>query len=175
VLAVAVELFSRSGFHGTSMRDIANHVGVGPGALYNHWPSKQDMLIYLIDSWLAELYNGVLPRLEATDKPTQRLRALIEHHVTFHAAHAAEMLVCDGELPALTAQNRRVVQAKRRRYEAVLDDSVRDGVERGEFADVDIRLTALQVIGMCTHVATWFNPSGRRASTPSRRLTPVAC
>lgn len=161
VLAAAVELFSQRGFHGTSMRDIATHVGVGPGALYNHWPGKQDILFYLMDSWLAELHNGLLPKLDGIDEPADRLRAFIEHHVGFHGAHAAEMLICDSELAALTAKNRRVVQAKRRRYEEVLDEIVRDGVERGAFADADVRLTTLQIVGMCTHVATWFNPSGR--------------
>lgn len=161
VLTAAVTLFSQFGFHGTSMRDIASHVGMGPGALYNHWPGKQDILFYLMDAWLAELYNSLLPRLNRTEEPTQRLRAFVEHHVAFHGTHAAEMLICDNEYQALTAQNRRVVLTKRRRYEEVLDDIVRTGVERGEFADVDIRLTTLQIIGMCTHVATWFNPSGR--------------
>jgi AcrR family transcriptional regulator len=161
VLAAAVALFSQFGYHGTSMRDIANRVGVGPGALYNHWPGKQDLLFYLMDSWLAELYNRLLPRLDRTEEPTLRLRAFVEHHVAFHGAHAAEMLICDSELQALTDENRRVVLTKRRRYEEVLDAIVRDGVEQGAFADVDVRLTTLQVIGMCTHVATWFKPSGR--------------
>jgi AcrR family transcriptional regulator len=161
VLAAAVALFSRFGYHGTSMRDIANHVGVGPGALYNHWPGKQDILFYLMDSWLAELHNSLLPRLAQADEPAQRLRAFVEHHVAFHGAHAAEMLICDSELPALTARHHRVVLSKRRRYEEVLDAIVRDGVASGAFADVDVRLTTLQVLGMCTHVATWFNPAGR--------------
>lgn len=161
VLGAAVTLFSRFGYNGTSMRLIARHVGVGPGALYNHWPSKQDLLFYVMNSWLAELHKSLLPRLEAATGPEQRLRAFVEHHVTFHGTHAAEMLICDSEYRALTDRNRRVVLSKRRRYERLLDDIVRHGVEEAAFADVDVRLTTLQIIGMCTHVATWFRRSGR--------------
>jgi AcrR family transcriptional regulator len=161
VLDAAVALFSEFGYHGTSMRDIAKLVGVGPGALYNHWPGKQDLLFYLMDAWLTELHNTLLARLKGVQEPTERLRLLVEHHVAFHAAHTAEMLICDSELRALTDRNRRVVLDKRRRYEAVLDDVIGDGVEHGAFNAVDVRLTTMQTLGMCTHVATWFKPEGR--------------
>ncbi len=161
VLDASVALFSEFGYHGTSMRDIAKLVGVGPGALYNHWPGKQDLLFYLMDTWLTELHNTMLERLKGEQEPAERLRLFVEHHVAFHAAHAAEMLICDSELRALTDQNRRVVLDKRRRYEAVLDDVIRGGVEHGAFIAVDVRLTTMQTLGMCTHVATWFKPQGR--------------
>ena len=41
ILEVALELFSRHGFAGTSIRQIAKKVGIRESAIYNHFPSKE--------------------------------------------------------------------------------------------------------------------------------------
>ncbi|MEL6316879.1 MAG: TetR/AcrR family transcriptional regulator [Pseudomonadota bacterium] len=43
-LDAAARLFAREGFHGVSMRDIARALGVTPGAVYAHFPSKAAVL-----------------------------------------------------------------------------------------------------------------------------------
>jgi AcrR family transcriptional regulator len=41
-------LFQRQGFHGTSMRQLARFAGVTPAAIYNHFPSKEEIFIALL-------------------------------------------------------------------------------------------------------------------------------
>lgn len=41
IRAQALELFVNKGFGQVSMRELARHVGLAPGSLYNHFPSKQ--------------------------------------------------------------------------------------------------------------------------------------
>ena len=45
LLDAAAELFSKRGYDGTSMRDVAAHVGKTPGSLYYHFKSKDDLVI----------------------------------------------------------------------------------------------------------------------------------
>ena len=49
LLAHACELFARSGFHETSMDDIAEAAGVTKPVLYQHFPSKRALYIELLD------------------------------------------------------------------------------------------------------------------------------
>ena len=54
----ALKRFAASGYAAVSMREIAADVGVQPGALYNHFPTKQDILKDLMLSHLADLLEA---------------------------------------------------------------------------------------------------------------------
>ena len=51
LLAAAEELFTRRGYDGTSIGDVAERAGVGVGTVYHHFPDKRAMLLCLIDDW----------------------------------------------------------------------------------------------------------------------------
>ncbi len=50
ILEASLHLFSQNGFKETTVRDIANHIGIKQGALYNHFKNKDDILRDLISS-----------------------------------------------------------------------------------------------------------------------------
>jgi len=52
ILDAAEFLFQRQGYHGTSMRQLARFGGVTPAAIYNHYPSKEDLFIALLNARL---------------------------------------------------------------------------------------------------------------------------
>jgi AcrR family transcriptional regulator len=52
-LATALELFSRDGYDGVSMRQIAEELGVTKAALYHHFTSKEEIARELVGSYLA--------------------------------------------------------------------------------------------------------------------------
>lgn len=51
LLAAAEELFTRRGYAGTSMADVAARAGVGVGTVYHHFPDKRALLLELVDAW----------------------------------------------------------------------------------------------------------------------------
>ncbi len=59
ILDVAVEAFARNGFHGTSMNDVAEAAGVTKPVLYQHFNSKQDLYIALLDEVGNRLLAGI--------------------------------------------------------------------------------------------------------------------
>jgi AcrR family transcriptional regulator len=67
LLAVACELFARTGFHDTSMDDIAEAAGVTKPVLYQHFPSKRALYVELLE----DTGRRLLDRLaDATDRAT---------------------------------------------------------------------------------------------------------
>jgi AcrR family transcriptional regulator len=51
LLASAEELFTRQGYEGTSIGDVAARAGVGVGTVYHHFSDKRALLLQLIDDW----------------------------------------------------------------------------------------------------------------------------
>ena len=51
LLRSAETLFTRRGYDGTAMSDVARQAGVGVGTLYHHFPDKRTLLLDLVDDW----------------------------------------------------------------------------------------------------------------------------
>lgn len=80
LLEVAHGLFIRNGFHGTSMRQIADAAGVAVGGIYNHFGDKEAIFAAVLDAY--HPYHTLLPALEATEGDT--VEAYV-HNITTRA------------------------------------------------------------------------------------------
>lgn len=68
ILDVALVVFARSGFHGSSMNDVADAAGVTKPVLYQHFDSKRDLYSALLEEVGARLLNSISKAAaEATD------------------------------------------------------------------------------------------------------------
>lgn len=65
LLAAAHKLFLRQGFHGTSMRQIADEAGLAVGGIYNHFATKEDIFAAVLDAY--HPYHVLLPALAQTE------------------------------------------------------------------------------------------------------------
>ena len=75
ILAVATELFSEQGFEATSLREIAERLGITKAALYYHFPSKDDILRALLEP-MHTIVGELVERLEAAHDAEQWAEAL---------------------------------------------------------------------------------------------------
>jgi AcrR family transcriptional regulator len=76
---VALRLFAARGFYGTGMEDIAAELGMGTSSLYNHWNSKQDLLVDIMLTTMVDLIAG-FERTVRGDCPSVDLRCVMEAH-----------------------------------------------------------------------------------------------
>jgi AcrR family transcriptional regulator len=74
IMAAALELFTRQGFHGTNIREIAEKVGVSTGAIYTYYSSKEGIFEALVrsyrertDEWLKSTCEGLKDPLSKDD------------------------------------------------------------------------------------------------------------
>ncbi|CUH85768.1 HTH-type transcriptional repressor KstR2 [Thalassovita mediterranea] len=160
VLDAALRLFAQHGFAAVSMRQIAREVGVQAGALYNYTPDKQTLLFDLMRRHMEDLLEQRQDRLSAAD-PLSRLEDFARFHIRYHLNRPDEVFIAYMELRNLTEENFATIEELRRRYEAELEEILRDGVAAGLFVANDIRITTMAVIAMLTGVTTWYRPSGR--------------
>ena len=157
----ALELFTARGYHGTSMRDLAQAVQVEPASLYYHYPSKQEILAALFDETMDALLQGLADAIASGTTAEHKLRAAVGFHVLFHIARQDEAFLSHSELRSLTPPNRRRVIAKRDRYETMLRELLAEGVAAGEFEIPDIPMSSTAILVMCSGVSDWFARRGR--------------
>jgi AcrR family transcriptional regulator len=69
LLAVALAVFAREGFHGTAMSDVADAAGVTKPVLYQHFRSKRELYLALLDEVGLGLRTTIAQATSAADSP----------------------------------------------------------------------------------------------------------
>ena len=77
----AMRLFAQKGYGSTSVADILQAAGVNAGSLYYLYPGKQDVLLDVLDSYLAGIHPMLLaPAWEGITDPIERVFALLRRY-----------------------------------------------------------------------------------------------
>jgi AcrR family transcriptional regulator len=157
----ALSLFAQRGYHGTSMKDIAEVVGMRAPSLYNHVGGKQELLVEIVERTLVDLQRLHDEAVGSTRDVAEALRRAVEAHVRYHARHPREVRVANRDLPALAPAARERVVGMRRRYARSWQALLQRGADAGRFDVPDPRLASYALLEMGIGVATWFRPDGR--------------
>ncbi|MDP3971865.1 MAG: TetR/AcrR family transcriptional regulator [Candidatus Nanopelagicales bacterium] len=83
LLTAAQEIFVSQGFHAAAMDDIADHAGVSKPVLYQHFPSKLDLYLALLDAGASELVAKIRAALESTRDNRVRVQAAVSVYFDF--------------------------------------------------------------------------------------------
>jgi AcrR family transcriptional regulator len=160
----AVELFYRQGALATSVRQITEACGLTPGALYNHFDSKDQLLYVVVRDIHLRLENALAEARAAVEgDPVAELQAIVKVYVARHSDHRETARVANREFGLLTGDAYDEVVAIRRR----LRDAVVDVLLAGQKSQVfhlvggedraSAILTAIPILDMCVHISEWFH------------------
>lgn len=163
-LAGALEAFVELGYHGASIRDIAQRAHLSVPGLYHHWPTKQRLLVALLDLTLDDLGGRARAARAEGDGPVERFTLLVECLALFHTHRRALGFIGASEMRSLEAPDHERIRAARQDVQRMVDDEVLDGCRRGLMATRRPREAARAVVTMCTALPQWWSPDG--PSTP---------
>ena len=161
LLEVARRVFGTSGFHAVSMETVAKEAGVTKPILYDHFPSKKELYLALIDADLAVLHEEVRKALVAPIGNRERIRASFQAYFDFVDEHAEGFRLLMQETVGAEDEFRlRVAQVRDQILSEVADLIVRESSGRLDRERAEI--VALALIGMVETVAQ-REPGGHSA------------
>jgi TetR/AcrR family transcriptional regulator, cholesterol catabolism regulator len=154
----AARLFAEKGYHGTSIGDLAEAMGVQKGSLYHHIASKGDLL-WDVASDGAAAFHGALDAIPDDLRPVAKLRAALRAHLRVVAEQLDVATVFVREWRYLDDARREEFLAERRRYEERIRALFRDGVEQSELrTDLDVNAAARLFLSAANWAYTWLQP-----------------
>jgi AcrR family transcriptional regulator len=154
----AARLFAQKGYHGTSIGDLAEAMGVQKGSLYAHISSKQDLL-YETMAEGARAFHAGLDAIPDDAPATEKVRLALRSHLRVVADQLDVATVFTQEWRYLEGARRDEIVAERRRYEERIRGYFREGRDLGVFrTDLDDATAALLVLSAANWAYTWLRP-----------------
>jgi len=162
IAAAAIELFYSQGSVATTVREITAACGLTPGALYNHFASKDHLLYVLV----RDIHLQVDAQMAATlansgPNPADQLAATVRLLVGHSAGFRKQSRVANREFTFLTGPWRQEVRDIRRQIRDRMTGILLAGAERAVFAlaggdDLaSATLSSVTITNMCVHISAW--------------------
>ena len=159
VVAQAAELFDRSGYHAINVESLAAAVGLSKATLYHYFSGKDEILFWIHEEFIDVLLEKI-ERIPADAPPEIRIERVMGDILDLMRTHRGHVRVFFEHHRELSDKSRAVILEKRDRYQTAVEAIIREGIEAGHLRDVDSRLTALAIFGMCNWAYQWFRVDG---------------
>jgi len=166
ILQRASLLFYERGYGATSIRDIADAVGISSSTMYHHFANKQDVLYAIVSRFMSDFVDATVPVLrDQALSPAERIRRIIRLHIEISDDRRPELLIGNPIRYALDAVQREHAIALQLAYHDAVRDTIAEGCHTGEFVVHDVSITTMAILDMLNGIREWFSPAGRLSRT----------
>jgi AcrR family transcriptional regulator len=155
ILLKAAQLFREKGFAATSMRDLAEHVGVEAASLYNHINSKaeilQEICFKIANKFMSHIEEVTARECSAIEKMEDILRFHIRQMIHCYE----EVYVSDREWKHLEDPYLFNFQNQRRTYRQRMASIIEEGIAKGQIKKIDAPTAVLIVLHAVSGIESW--------------------
>lgn len=143
IIDAAAQIFSRSGYHLSSMDTIAELAGVAKGTLYYHFPGKGALFRDVVIEGIDMLTHEAEACLVSDQDFTLIIRKIISSHVSIYAEYPAlAMIVFNESVPGLDQQYFDQIKSAKKKHHSILANLFTRGCQQGSCKEADFNLTA---------------------------------
>lgn len=157
----ATALFKNRGFSATSMRDLANALGIEAASIYSHIRSKEEILQRVCFRMANEFFEAIDQADIRKASASDRLQAAITAHVQVLTKNTEASAVFLYEWRHLSEPHHTEFLALRDRYEMHFREIIRAGISTGEFKVPDEKFAVLTILSGLNWIHTWYKPEGK--------------
>jgi len=156
----AARVFSRSGYHDTSLEDIARNLGVTKAALYHYVSGKQEVL-FECHKLSLDLGDDVLQMAHAHQGTgLEKVCLLTRRYVELMTDQSTPLSGVTAEYTALSEEQRALITARRDEFDSKFRALIREGIRDGSIRDIAPKSIVLLFMGAINWVPRWYKPNG---------------
>jgi AcrR family transcriptional regulator len=149
ILSTAKNLFIQHGYHGLSMREIAESIGVTKAALYYHFKDKEELFLAILDLYLNETSNAIDRILVEPVNDAAKIRIFVEYILTQPADQRAIIRLGSQEMSQLSLPARKSFdEVYHEKFINKIKGMLRSGMENGEFRPMQPEVVTWALLGI---------------------------
>ena len=156
MLKAAAHCFNLKGYSGTSLKDVADLLGLTDAALYYYVRNKQE-LVYLCYVRAADVGREAMQRaIGEGESGLETVRRYLRYHIEYMVGTQGPVAIMS-EIPSLKPEHRKEVLELSRKHSAAFEALLERGIADGSIAPCDVRMTGNAIMGSLNWIPKWFH------------------
>ena len=156
VLKAAAHCFNRKGYSGTSLKDVANMLGLTDPALYYYVRNKEE-LVFLCYVRAADVGREAMERaVNEGGSGLEQAQHYLRYHIEIMVGERGPIAIMS-EIPSLNAEHREEVLEFSRQHSKNFEQILKRGIDDGSIVGCDVRMTGNAIMGSINWIPKWFH------------------
>jgi AcrR family transcriptional regulator len=156
MLRAAADCFNQKGYSGTSLKDVANRLGLTDPALYYYVRSKEE-LVYLCYVRAAAVGREAMQlAIDSGQNGLDKVLRYLRNHVDFMVGERGPIAIMS-EVPSLKSEHREEVLEFSRKHSAAFEALLEEGIADGSIAPCNVRMTGNAIMGAVNWIPKWYH------------------
>lgn len=148
IIDVAANLFSEYGFHEVNMEIVAKKAGIAKGTIYNYFRSKEELYFAINETRLSKLISELEKKFQEQISVLDDLRGFVIHVFMFLLKYNDFFLIFQRTRLKKQQLKSKSLEEKIQRLKDLLEDILREGVEKKIFKDLNTCFASDLILGM---------------------------
>ena len=142
IIEGAMQVFSAKGFHGATVREIADAAGLTMGTMYNYVRSKEDILYIVYDFMTTILTEGLKKAIDETEDPREKVSAALRHNMELIYQYQDVIMFLYREAGNYDRESVRTVLAQETKYIEVFEELLRQRFAGRKIDEARLKMSA---------------------------------
>lgn len=162
LILVAARLFRLNGYERTTVRELAEAVGLRSGSLFHYFRNKEEILLAVMANGIQSVIDEGQALMARHEQPAERLEGLFRLHMSslINGVGGDAMHAMIYEWRSLTPQARAQIQQLSTAYEQLWNRTINEAVAQG-LLQGDPAIIRKHVLGGMNFTVRWYRPDGR--------------
>lgn len=160
MLNVALDLFSTRGFRGTSIRDIAQAMGMSISNIYHYFGNKEGLLLAILEHSAKGLVEKLRQVSEMDLEPWDRFKKLIETHLRLSENYRKEAKIFFLDEEHLSPEGAEINRQTQQEVLEIYCKELRRLEDSGYVQCRSLTVLALNILGVINWQLRWYRPEG---------------
>ena len=153
----AAKLFRKKGYQATSMRGIAEAVGIKAASIYNHYKSKEEILSDTL-LMIANLFTEGMSDIKSnTQKVDEQLEKLISLHVRLAVEYTDAVALITNEWVHLDDLSKKKYLELRDSYELSFKKVIEEGIKQKQLKNLNVEIILFSILSTLRWLYSWYS------------------
>ncbi|MEK4028608.1 MULTISPECIES: TetR/AcrR family transcriptional regulator [Bacillaceae] len=168
IIDAAVIAIAENGYHQAQVAKIAKQAGVADGTIYLYFKNKEDILISLFQEKMGSFVKKIQEALAGKNTAAEKLLLLVDHHFTMLSEDRHLAVVTQLELRQSNKELRLKINAVLKGYLLLIDEILKEGIEKDEFRpSLNVQLARQMIFGTIDETVTTWVMNDQKYSLPA--------
>lgn len=164
ILETAKNLFIQKGYHGLSMREISDALGVSKASLYYYFKDKEELFLAILKIYLEDMHTELNHITAEPITSSQKIQLFMEYVLTQPAEQRATIRLSSQEITHLSPESRKLFDAiYREKFVGKVQAILIAGMQAGEFRQMEPEVAVWSLLGI---MFPYFYPSHAGGGQP---------